>query len=297
MAESIFPFPIDASAPPAPPTGPVDAPLDTALSDREFTRTLARLRRMASYLMELDTDFEAKVLEAARLGALNLLKDVSPMKGRLATGKEWQDMQVRTQLIWSALTGPQRRKFLASEIPGWFSYLVLVLMFIAIGSISTAFVLKVGAEPVGATGVAMAGKLFFPFVFWIGSLGAIGAVASIGMNALSVQDDVTFDISSSKFLWLRVVLGALFGTVLTLPLGFVGFQQFLAVLASGDAKPVDANEAVKQASMLLMPFILGFSTSLVILVLNRMVEAVQTFFGKTAAPKGDAGAVVPRSAR
>jgi hypothetical protein len=35
-----------------------------------------------------------------------------------------------------------------------------------------------------------------------------------------------------------------------------------------------------QVVMLLLPFILGFSTSLVIFVLNQMLEAVQTFFGR-----------------
>ena len=42
-----------------------------------------------------------------------------------------------------------------------------------------------------------------------------------------------------------------------------------------------SQDQLTQALWLLMPFVLGFSTSLVILVLARAVEAVQTFFGKS----------------
>ena len=252
-----------------------EAPLSTTLSDLEFSKVLTRLRQIASYLTQLDIDVDTKVHEAARLGPLNLLKDAYPKKGRLATGKEWDEAEIRTQIIWAALTSQQRRKFLATEIPGWFSYLVFVLMFVAISSIFAAFLITTGVLH------GVSGNLLGPFMVWIGALGAIGACASIGMNALSVQDDVTFDLSSSKFLWLRVVLGALFGTVLTLPLGFVGFQQFLTALEASSGTGFDTTAAVKQASLLLLPFILGYSTSVVILVLNRFVESVQTFFGKT----------------
>lgn len=125
------------------------------------------------------------------------------------------------------------------------------------------------------------GGILIPFLLWIIALGAIGAAASIGMNALSVQDDATFDVSSGKFIWLRLVLGALFGTVLTLPLGFDTFDTFLKGFGQAPASK-DTADAAKQAGLLLLPFILGFSTSLVILVLNRLIESAQTFFGKPA---------------
>jgi hypothetical protein len=55
-------------------------------------------------------------------------------------------------------------------------------------------------------------------------MGAIGSVAFIGMNALSVQQDVTFDLNNDRLMVLRIVLGALFGIVLTLPFGFTQFS-------------------------------------------------------------------------
>ena len=116
------------------------------------------------------------------------------------------------------------------------------------------------------------------------SLGALGAVAFIGMNALSVQSDVTFDLSNTRLAFLRITLGALLGAVLTLPFGIDAFKQF-AFLAANPTAPDDPSFDTS-GLLLLMPFILGFSTSLVILVLNRLVEAVQGFFGKPSVPAG-----------
>jgi hypothetical protein len=42
-----------------------------------------------------------------------------------------------------------------------------------------------------------------------------------------------------------------------------------------------------------LPFLFGFSTSLVILILNQSLDAVQTFFGKKSSPSS-AQATIPR---
>ncbi len=108
------------------------------------------------------------------------------------------------------------------------------------------------------------------------------------MNALSVQDDMTFDPTNKRLTMLRISLGALFGLVLALPFGFTDFVTFChgLVNVNGNATSrlsdvaLPAGQIAKQALMLLLPFVLGFSTSLVILVLNRLVDAVQSFVGK-----------------
>jgi hypothetical protein len=113
------------------------------------------------------------------------------------------------------------------------------------------------------------------------SLGAIGAVAFVGMNALSLQSDITFDLTNNRLVILRIVLGALFALVITLPFGFGGFVAFCQSIASGK---LDSDVQLStQAILLLLPFILGFSTSLVIMILNRLLDAIQAFFGKSGA--------------
>lgn len=124
------------------------------------------------------------------------------------------------------------------------------------------------------------------YLFWLTSLGAIGSIAFIGMNALSVQQDITFDLLNPRLLYLRIALGGLFSLVLTLPYGFSGFKLFIFSLVSlSGQNSLSAGDAL----MLIIPFLLGFSTSLVIMILNRLLEATQSFFGRTVV------AVVPPS--
>jgi hypothetical protein len=126
------------------------------------------------------------------------------------------------------------------------------------------------------------------YILWLCSLGAIGSISFLGMNALSVQDDATFDLTNTKLLVLRITLGSLFGVVLALPFGFNSFTGFIGQLlspnlassGSGGVPATSAAGLTLDSLMLLLPFILGFSTSLVILILNRFVESVETFFGQ-----------------
>ncbi|MBV9456741.1 MAG: hypothetical protein JO141_04385, partial [Bradyrhizobium sp.] len=132
--------------------------------------------------------------------------------------------------------------------------------------------------------------MFLSYLVWLAALGAVGALAFIGMNALSIQDDITFDLTNKRLLLLRVALGALFAVVLTLPFGYAEFltfcarvaQPFQQLIAKPGTEPTDASVLTKEALFLLLPFVLGFSTSVVILILNQMIEAAQVFFGRRA---------------
>jgi hypothetical protein len=85
---------------------------------------------------------------------------------------------------------------------------------------------------------------------------------------------------------MRIALGALFGLVLTLPFGFNAFLEFCKtiVVETSNTEGSSASAITSQAILLVLPFILGFSTSLVILILNRFVDAVQGFFGRRDLP-------------
>jgi hypothetical protein len=89
---------------------------------------------------------------------------------------------------------------------------------------------------------------------------------------------------------LRVVLGGLFALVLMLPFGAAGFMEFCYYVGTGNElaptgdQPVPlslgTSSQLQQALALIAPFLLGFSTSLVILILNQAIEAVQAFVGR-----------------
>jgi hypothetical protein len=118
-------------------------------------------------------------------------------------------------------------------------------------------------------------------VFWLLLLGALGAIASIGFNAIAVSEEITFDINNRLLLLLRMLLGALFALIITIPFGFNDFVEF----TQGLIKPVPVDNGAEggkialQAVLLLLPFVLGYSTSLTIVILNRFLSAIKAFFG------------------
>jgi hypothetical protein len=253
-----------------PPAGLSDQVL---INDWHFTRDLKRLKELRSFLLQEAINISPEDSTTLSFGQLNLLRYGS--EGRAPTQEEWSAVEAHTQTLFRLMTEPLRRRFIFGEIPSWVSILPIVLAFVALAALTgSIFVHGVRANAV-------------PFyLIWLMSLGAIGSVAFIGMNALSVQQDITFDLTNRKLMILRITLGALFALVLSLPFGFDGFMQFIEGISTGQ---VPAGQGSPQnlalssrAMLLLLPFILGFSTSLVIMILNRLVDAVQAFFGKAA---------------
>jgi hypothetical protein len=117
------------------------------------------------------------------------------------------------------------------------------------------------------------------YIVWLMALGVLGSVAYVAMNALSLEKDITFDIGNKKLLTIRLIMGAIFGLILALPFGFDEFEQFISQFTSqSSGAPRDA----KNAAMLLMPFVFGFSTTVVLTFINhRVVDAVGVIFGKS----------------
>ena len=249
----------------------------TAINDSHFIRDLTRLKELRSFLIREAVNVSDPT--ALSFGRLNLLQFRAD--GEAPTLEEWSELELHTRTLFGFLTEPLRRRFVLGEIPGWLGVLAGALALASLSTLIIAERMAAGSPTYEALGVRI-----LPFyLIWTMSLGTIGSVAFIGMNALSVQNDITFDPTSSRLMTLRIVLGAVFGLVLTLPFGFPAFEQFLAVLCGwGDdvKKGLLGTPATftTQALLLLLPFILGFSTSLVIIVLNRFIDSAQAFFGK-----------------
>jgi hypothetical protein len=260
---------------------------DFCICDQKFIDDLARLKRLRDFLMQEAVVIPPEESCFMSFGELNLLKIGSD--GRAPTEKEWTELEDRTQMLFGKLTEPLRRRFLLGEIPSWVTmlsiYMALFALVALLGAILIFWSHNLNMDSMSARVLAL------PFyLLWLMALGAIGSIAFIGMNALSVQQDVTFDLSNHRLMILRISLGALFGLVLALPFGFNQFIQFLSgiIVSSKPLDPRDSQTLSLQAMMLLLPFVLGFSTPLVIMILNRFVDAIQAFFGQggtnTSAP-------------
>jgi hypothetical protein len=124
--------------------------------------------------------------------------------------------------------------------------------------------------------------VFVSFVGWAVTLGALGSMAFILVNALGIEVDATIDVTNRDLIMFRILLGTLFSVVLTLPVVFQSYENFFSGLfvVKGNTDSTSIN--IQQAIVLLLPFLFGFSTSLVLTILNRLMESVQTFFGVSA---------------
>jgi hypothetical protein len=249
------------------------------IDDSQFMADLQKLKDLRSFLIEQAV--QLKPVESGKIsfGDLNLLR--LRAGGRSPSREEWESLETLTQELFSHLSEPLRRRFLSSRLPWWVPGLAVGLGLMAIFSLVTCSL--------------FAGDLYqrsIPwYVLWLASLGALGSTSFIGMNALSVQDDATFDLTNTRLLALRISLGSLFGLVLALPFGFSSFVEFVALLLTGGHSPPTGEQSggvslAQQSALLLLPFVLGFSTSLVIMIMNRFVDAVETLFGKRPPPAG-----------
>jgi hypothetical protein len=253
-------------------------PPGNAINDSQFITELNRLRNLKGFLNN-----EAVVLGLSDVDS-NVLGDLFTLtesyRGRSPTGAEWTKLDQFNQLFFQRLTEAQRRRFLLGGIPQGFAKAPIIFAGVALLSLLGTVLI---GELVRNQDIQIL-IILSCYLFWLISLGAIGSIAFIGMNALSVQQDITFDLLNPRLINLRIALGALFALVLTLPFGFTGYVKFIrGIVTVTQFNGPSAPDAVttSDALMLIMPFLLGFSTSLVIMILNRMLEAAQSFFGKT----------------
>ncbi|CAL8479374.1 hypothetical protein [Caballeronia sp. S22] len=230
--------------------------------------------------------------------------------GSLPTAGQWQEVETALEDLFSLLNDAERRRFLLSQFPWWLPVAaVLSLVFVILSLVAVVFFEGLGLDSLFG---------FIPYVIWLVSMGALGAIAFVSMNLLSVQEDVTFDLTSGRMLVVRIIIGALFGLVLSLPFSWQVFWDFgdnIATSSHNDQRSLSSNERFpffvpapstkpvspptsvssttsassdasgkqrsewEQAARLLLPFLLGFSTTLVILLLNRLISGVGAILG------------------
>jgi hypothetical protein len=135
------------------------------------------------------------------------------------------------------------------------------------------------------SGVHATGETFTVFLCsltWLVSMGCTGAIASLGMKAINIPDiETRFDISNRRLAVLRVALGGLFALVLTFPFTCDPFIDFCYQIGTGMKVKGGSEEGPYLLAILLIaPFLFGFSTSLVMLVINQLNTAVLAFFGR-----------------
>jgi hypothetical protein len=248
------------------------------IGNGDFTSQLDKLRLLRNFIVShniKETKDQVSTLPTIDLGKLNSIRYGD--NGREPSDVEWDYLNARLQHFYSLLSETDLRKFHFKLAVPMLKVTPAALVFCSI------FFLLIPNVIAGFFGMHELPTNWLvsrvAFLLWIVMVGALGSMAFILVNALGIQVDPTVDVTDRDSTMFRVLLGALFSVILTLPFGFPTFEEFLKSLKNVDPK---------DGALLLMPFLFGFSTSLVLTILNRLVDAVQTFFGvntKSPPPK------------
>jgi hypothetical protein len=184
--------PRDQTAAPGPSTGrsfcifqrrstPDDDP--NAIRDSRFINQFATLTSLKTLLLTQGVHIRAEDAPLLSFGMLNHLRYNE--KGRLPTFEEWELLDKHSQTLFGYLDDGLRKRFELSQTANLIAGLPVFFIFVALLSLIAAIfavdsnVLRLGC-----------------YFLWTAFLGAIGAIAFLSMNALSIQKDVTFDLTN-----------------------------------------------------------------------------------------------------
>jgi hypothetical protein len=84
----------------------------------------------------------------------------------------------------------------------------------------------------------------------------------------------TLDVSDESILSVRVILGALFALLIALPIG--GKCTAIVFNAFTEDHPIPP---IEDWIIVLVPFMFGFSTTLVLAIFNRVIGGISALFG------------------
>jgi hypothetical protein len=233
------------------------------LQDKEFFNKLRLLKSLQAMALYERINVPETHLY---LGNLNLLREApkrNSREDRPATLEEWSTLEKAIRLLAGHLTPKQLWQVQLSHIS---KFLIVFPFFLLLLAVSCLFLSIVA---VGKQNLFIAS-----YIPWVMATGGLGSVAFIYVNALSIQVDPTVNVLSESLVLMRILLGALFALMLALPFGLESFGALAKHLISLE-QPV----TIQQGSLLLLPFILGFSTPLVLSILNKIIVSIQGFFG------------------
>ncbi len=247
------------------------------VSDRRFAAQLRALQKLKQFLFDEKVSLNTDILEDIDLGSLNNLK-YAP-NGRLPTEGEWKSLDKKLAALAPLLTPALRWKLRIRELRFFFVTVPIVSMVTSV--ISTLFLALLMTLGKGDTLLFIVSYLVM-LLIWTISQGALGACAFLCVSVIlhaarerSSPNSVNpvIDVTDENVLSIRVILGALFA-FLALPIG--GRSMLIVYQAFLETRPI---LSIEDWIIALLPFMFGFSTTLVLAIFNRIVGGISTVFG------------------
>jgi hypothetical protein len=149
-----------------------------------------------------------------------------------------------------------------------------VRMVIVIGSILflTLALAVIFFQSTGkAAEVGLVVNKIFSAALWAFALGGLGAIASIFIVVLNLIPQQTLRTSDLFEVIGRIILGCIFGTILATTIVVHEVTAFFDTLRSG--------EIPNSGILLLLPFLAGFSITLVLNLFEKIIRAIELTIG------------------
>lgn len=246
-----------------------------AIANERFIRQLDELRELKEFLFEEKVQFKEEDLGSIDLEELNNLSYST--SGRVPSADEWRTLDEKLSKLASYLSDDLRRKIRIRELGLFFR--TLPIIFLTSSVVSTIVYLTLPLYPSASSWRLV---LWLAVVStWAISQGGLGACAFLGTSVImksSIINEKTpqenIDLTDRNFLIIRVILGTLFAVLLGLPFSPLGLNVFTGLYYNTEILPSESNLVFS-----LIPFLAGFSTNLVLVILGKFVVAIEAVFG------------------
>ena len=263
-----------------------------AISDLQFLLQLREVKSIKQFLFEERVPIGLAKLQSIDLGSLNVL--TYGKGGRAPSTEEWSSLDEKLSALTDLLDQDQRWKLRIRELSLFFRTLPLVFLMFSVLIVIFYMVYPKFVEE-GSTLKAIC--FLFCLLAWAITQGALGACAFLGVSAgnrvsslpaggsasstaLIALADIP-DLTNRNLMTIRIVLGAVFAFLFGVPISYVGLEAMRKSFELANTTPDSASSVPDAATytLIVAPFLFGFSTSLVLALLSRLLDSIKTFFG------------------
>jgi len=198
-------------------------------------------------------------------------------RGRAASEDEWRKLYAISRGLASELPLEIATAFSIWRLRTFFGLFPFIFLIMGIAALEATYL----------EGYAVGGWYYFiglaAVLSWTCALGGLGTSAFFGTSLLAQLASATGDdqaklkeITDDTYLQTRLMIGILFAFVLGLPFGHLSL---VTASTSLFTDVVWDTELFTKMLHILAPFLLGFSTALVLSILERLIEGIKTTLG------------------